>query len=132
MDTESIVTLTITEAYNSDEVIHTLHCTMGFTVNGINWVICDKDLSSAKEVSLLNPKGISDALENVHCLFDNKTENNGIYFIAGKIIKLQALPAYLRMCKTVNQIPDISLITNNHISTFIDHFDLWASKGENI
>ena len=48
------------------------------------------------------PKGISDALENVNHLFGNKTGNNCIYLNAEKIIKLQALSAYLRMSKIAN------------------------------
>ena len=88
MNTENIVSLTITKAYNSDEVICILLHTMGVTVNDIKQLIHDKGLLLAKEVSLLKPKGISDALEKINNLFSNKTGNDCIYFNAGKIIKL--------------------------------------------
>ena len=105
MDAENIVALTITEAYNSDEVICTLLCNIGFTVNGINQLIRDKGVLLAKEILFLKPKGFSDALENVNCLFGNKTGNNRIYFNVEKIINLQGLSDYFRICKTANRTP---------------------------
>ena len=132
MDNPEIIALSITRAFSSSPVIRALLRSIGFTVNSVNRLINDEGFSSAKEISLLKPKDIADALDNVNRLFGNKAGNSRIYFNAGKITKLQSLCAYLRRCKTANRIPDVCLITQDNISTYVDHYDLWTSKGDSI
>lgn len=132
MNQPNIVAMTITEAFNSDAVIRALLRSIGFTVAGTNRLIQEEGLSSAKEISLLKPQGIADTLENVNKLFGNRAGNARIYFNNRMITKVKALSAYLRRCKTANRIPDVRLITDDDIAIYIEHFDLWTAKADNI
>ena len=85
------------------------------------------------EISLIRPKELSDSLESVNKLFHNSSRTNGRnFFLPARILKLKVLCAYFRRCLTTNCIPDIRLITQNDINTYMDYLKSWLRKADKV